>query len=230
LTHRDLYPLGRNKHTRPAADDVATHDRITTQKLQPKHLVRSHLADFDNRDNSTQRTLDNIITECDQSSGSFLETHTLSDSIEGANEKHQPFQGTHSMLQNRIVDSSISVLGTTGIEEVKVKAVLSTQKDIRAYVDNMGQRFDGICESQAQTGNEVNLISPETEPSKLPNGNISTSSTSRSSASINKTKPKAEHIEQQRQTYTPTYKSRCEFWPHCTNKSCKYYHPFTDCR
>ncbi|ORX62716.1 hypothetical protein DM01DRAFT_1330842 [Hesseltinella vesiculosa] len=39
-----------------------------------------------------------------------------------------------------------------------------------------------------------------------------------------------ERIEQQQQPYTPLYKSRCEFWPGCTNNHCKYYHPFLNCR
>ncbi|KAI8331218.1 hypothetical protein BC941DRAFT_439337 [Chlamydoabsidia padenii] len=37
-------------------------------------------------------------------------------------------------------------------------------------------------------------------------------------------------IDKQRQSYLPMYKSRCEFWPRCTNKRCRYYHPFTECR
>ncbi|KAI8074184.1 hypothetical protein BC940DRAFT_290235 [Gongronella butleri] len=39
-----------------------------------------------------------------------------------------------------------------------------------------------------------------------------------------------EKIEQQQQTYAPRYKSRCEFWPGCTNKKCKYHHPVMNCR
>ncbi|ORZ24249.1 hypothetical protein BCR42DRAFT_486549 [Absidia repens] len=39
-----------------------------------------------------------------------------------------------------------------------------------------------------------------------------------------------ERIGQQRQPYIPLYKSRCTFWPGCTNNHCKYYHPFIECR
>ncbi|ORZ10090.1 hypothetical protein BCR42DRAFT_395815 [Absidia repens] len=39
-----------------------------------------------------------------------------------------------------------------------------------------------------------------------------------------------ERIDQQRQPYVALYKSRCEFWPGCTNNHCKYYHPFMECR
>ncbi|KAI9304293.1 hypothetical protein BJ944DRAFT_267056 [Cunninghamella echinulata] len=41
---------------------------------------------------------------------------------------------------------------------------------------------------------------------------------------------RSEIIYQQKQPYIPSYKSRCEFWPGCTNNHCKYYHPFMNCR
>ncbi|KAF7727219.1 hypothetical protein EC973_007917 [Apophysomyces ossiformis] len=41
---------------------------------------------------------------------------------------------------------------------------------------------------------------------------------------------RAEKIDQQRQSYLPPMKSRCEYWPHCTNKHCKFWHPFKECR
>lgn len=37
-------------------------------------------------------------------------------------------------------------------------------------------------------------------------------------------------IEQQRQNHTPTVNARCNHWPRCTNKHCKYWHPFKMCR
>ncbi|KAI8081531.1 uncharacterized protein BX664DRAFT_340632 [Halteromyces radiatus] len=39
-----------------------------------------------------------------------------------------------------------------------------------------------------------------------------------------------EQIDQQRQNYVPTMKSRCNWWPNCTNKNCKYHHPHQPCR
>ncbi|KAF7732060.1 hypothetical protein EC973_007165 [Apophysomyces ossiformis] len=39
-----------------------------------------------------------------------------------------------------------------------------------------------------------------------------------------------EQIEQQRQTYIPPMKSRCIYWPSCTNKNCKFAHPTKQCR
>lgn len=39
-----------------------------------------------------------------------------------------------------------------------------------------------------------------------------------------------ELIQQQRQNYTPHAKARCSHWPCCTNKNCKFWHPFRDCR
>ena len=39
-----------------------------------------------------------------------------------------------------------------------------------------------------------------------------------------------ERIEQQRQTTAPKMKSRCQYWPACTNKNCKYSHPSKPCR
>ncbi|CAO3632422.1 unnamed protein product [Cunninghamella blakesleeana] len=39
-----------------------------------------------------------------------------------------------------------------------------------------------------------------------------------------------EQIDQQRQNYVPTMKSRCNWWPNCTNKNCKYFHPHQPCR
>lgn len=41
---------------------------------------------------------------------------------------------------------------------------------------------------------------------------------------------RAELIEQQRQNHTPHAKARCSHWPRCTNKNCKFWHPFRDCR
>ncbi|KAI8341468.1 hypothetical protein BC941DRAFT_207620 [Chlamydoabsidia padenii] len=39
-----------------------------------------------------------------------------------------------------------------------------------------------------------------------------------------------EQIEQQRQNYVPSMKSRCNWWPNCTNHNCKYHHPTQPCR
>ncbi|KAG0165846.1 hypothetical protein DFQ28_005239 [Apophysomyces sp. BC1034] len=39
-----------------------------------------------------------------------------------------------------------------------------------------------------------------------------------------------EQIEQQRQAYIPPMKSRCIYWPSCTNKNCKFAHPTKQCR
>ncbi|ORZ00921.1 hypothetical protein BCR43DRAFT_511861 [Syncephalastrum racemosum] len=39
-----------------------------------------------------------------------------------------------------------------------------------------------------------------------------------------------EMIEQQRQSYIPPMKSRCDYWPTCTNKNCKFRHPVKPCR
>ncbi|KAI8334661.1 hypothetical protein BC941DRAFT_431817 [Chlamydoabsidia padenii] len=41
---------------------------------------------------------------------------------------------------------------------------------------------------------------------------------------------RVERIEQQRQSYIPLYKSRCTYWPGCSNHHCKYWHPFIECR
>lgn len=41
---------------------------------------------------------------------------------------------------------------------------------------------------------------------------------------------RSELIEQQRQNHTPHAKARCSHWPRCTNKNCKFWHPFRDCR
>lgn len=38
-------------------------------------------------------------------------------------------------------------------------------------------------------------------------------------------------IEQQQQTSRqPPMKSRCNYWPNCTNKNCKFVHPIKPCR
>ena len=39
-----------------------------------------------------------------------------------------------------------------------------------------------------------------------------------------------EMIEDQRQSYTPPMKSRCDFWPTCSNRNCKFRHPVKPCR
>ncbi|KAI8074037.1 hypothetical protein BC940DRAFT_289842 [Gongronella butleri] len=39
-----------------------------------------------------------------------------------------------------------------------------------------------------------------------------------------------EAIDQQKQNYVPSMKSRCNWWPNCTNKNCKYFHPHEPCR
>ncbi|KAI7864238.1 hypothetical protein BDF14DRAFT_1835827 [Spinellus fusiger] len=37
-------------------------------------------------------------------------------------------------------------------------------------------------------------------------------------------------IESQHQKYTPPIKARCNHWPSCTNKKCKFHHPYIICR
>ncbi|KAL0094963.1 hypothetical protein F4703DRAFT_1821543 [Phycomyces blakesleeanus] len=37
-------------------------------------------------------------------------------------------------------------------------------------------------------------------------------------------------IESQHQKYTPPIKARCNHWPACTNKKCKFHHPYIICR
>ena len=39
-----------------------------------------------------------------------------------------------------------------------------------------------------------------------------------------------EMIEDQRQTYAPPMKSRCDYWPTCSNRNCKFRHPVKPCR
>ncbi|KAI8886522.1 hypothetical protein K501DRAFT_331161 [Backusella circina FSU 941] len=39
-----------------------------------------------------------------------------------------------------------------------------------------------------------------------------------------------EKIDRQVQSYSPRMKARCTFWPNCTNKNCKYWHPVKECR
>ncbi|CAO3692116.1 hypothetical protein CU097_008444 [Rhizopus azygosporus] len=39
-----------------------------------------------------------------------------------------------------------------------------------------------------------------------------------------------EKIQKQSQNHLPKMKSRCNYWPNCTNKHCKYWHPVKDCR
>ncbi|KAI8149924.1 hypothetical protein BJV82DRAFT_4419 [Fennellomyces sp. T-0311] len=39
-----------------------------------------------------------------------------------------------------------------------------------------------------------------------------------------------EMIEDQRQSYTPPMKSRCDYWPTCSNRNCKFRHPVKPCR
>lgn len=41
---------------------------------------------------------------------------------------------------------------------------------------------------------------------------------------------RVELIEQQRQNHTPYAKARCSHWPRCTNKNCKFWHPYRECR
>ncbi|KAI9254243.1 hypothetical protein BY458DRAFT_521206 [Sporodiniella umbellata] len=41
---------------------------------------------------------------------------------------------------------------------------------------------------------------------------------------------RAEKIQKQSQNHFPKMKSRCNYWPNCTNKHCKYWHPIKDCR
>ncbi|KAG1516856.1 hypothetical protein G6F46_008796 [Rhizopus delemar] len=41
---------------------------------------------------------------------------------------------------------------------------------------------------------------------------------------------RAEKIQKQSQNHFPKMKSRCNYWPNCTNKHCKYWHPVKDCR
>ncbi|KAI8990108.1 hypothetical protein BDB01DRAFT_494749 [Pilobolus umbonatus] len=49
-------------------------------------------------------------------------------------------------------------------------------------------------------------------------------------SSVKKHMSRAQLIEQQRQNYTPSAKARCNHWPFCTNKNCKFWHPFKMCR
>jgi hypothetical protein len=37
-------------------------------------------------------------------------------------------------------------------------------------------------------------------------------------------------LTSQKQSRKPTKKSRCTYWPKCSNKNCKFYHPQTQCR
>ncbi|KAI9259365.1 hypothetical protein BY458DRAFT_588442 [Sporodiniella umbellata] len=52
----------------------------------------------------------------------------------------------------------------------------------------------------------------------------------RKQRSSKKTLTRIQLIEQQRQTHTPSVSARCNHWPRCTNKHCKYWHPFKMCR
>lgn len=88
----------------------------------------------------------------------------------------------------------------------------------------------------ASSGDENDIGTPENEPASMP--------TFRSyddipefipqqkprKRSSKKSLTRIQLIEQQRQNHTPTVNARCNHWPRCTNKHCKYWHPFKMCR
>ncbi|KAJ8657002.1 hypothetical protein O0I10_007336 [Lichtheimia ornata] len=47
---------------------------------------------------------------------------------------------------------------------------------------------------------------------------------------VKKRLSRVERIEEQRQTHKPTMKSRCDYWPYCSNRNCKFIHPVKPCR
>lgn len=88
----------------------------------------------------------------------------------------------------------------------------------------------------ASSADENDIGTPENEPASMP--------TFRSyddipefipqqkprKRSTKKSLTRIQLIEQQRQSHTPTVSARCNHWPRCTNKHCKYWHPFKMCR
>ncbi|KAI8985369.1 hypothetical protein BDB01DRAFT_787840 [Pilobolus umbonatus] len=68
----------------------------------------------------------------------------------------------------------------------------------------------------------IRILDPEVTPTE--------SLSSPSSKTQKKIWTREEKIEKQKQAYYPMVKSRCDYWPNCTNKHCKFWHPFAECR
>ncbi|CAO3613734.1 unnamed protein product [Cunninghamella blakesleeana] len=81
--------------------------------------------------------------------------------------------------------------------------------------------------------NMKNLSDTKVNNDYIPTNNTTIIKDNNSTIDIHKSKSsmtRLEIIQQQKQPYIPSFKSRCEFWPGCTNNRCKYYHPFMNCR
>ncbi|CAO3594265.1 unnamed protein product [Absidia cylindrospora] len=122
-------------------------------------------------------------------------------------------EASNMQPDNTGMDYSHSNITTRGIDKEENGQCTSkdTSPTVDAILPQMNSTMDIVATTNTFSHYPTTLFS---NPTNKPKQDMS----------------RIERIGQQRQPYIPLYKSRCTFWPGCTNNHCKYYHPFIECR
>ncbi|KAI9311780.1 hypothetical protein BX666DRAFT_1992337 [Dichotomocladium elegans] len=68
------------------------------------------------------------------------------------------------------------------------------------------------------------------DPEHAIGGQLANAVRKKNKRAMRKRMTREELIQDQRQSHNASFKSRCKFWPNCSNRNCKYKHPVKECR
>ncbi|KAG0071693.1 hypothetical protein BGZ89_009780 [Linnemannia elongata] len=121
------------------------------------------------------------------------------------------------------VDTPTTLVGDqlehTKETEETVQVIVETPRKTESWSDVSEDKVQTLQEvSRVAQHSELNAKAAEFKPSWLPSATVAPA---KPNGTVANGTPAAEPIKM---------KSRCRFWPNCTNKSCKFTHPSTYCR
>ncbi|KAK5822897.1 hypothetical protein F5H01DRAFT_318855 [Linnemannia elongata] len=139
---------------------------------------------------------------------------------EQAEEEPEQVQDVQEEAQ---VDTPTTLVGDqlehTKETEETVQVIVETPRKTESWSDVSEDKVQTLQEvSRVAQHSELNAKAAEFKPSWLPSATVAPA---KPNGTVANGTPAAEPVKM---------KSRCRFWPNCTNKSCKFTHPSTYCR
>ncbi|KAI9299740.1 hypothetical protein BJ944DRAFT_43376 [Cunninghamella echinulata] len=116
-------------------------------------------------------------------------------------------------------------------EKKQIDEETSKGRDISNQVDVSQVKatvtLEATDNNQVTSDQQIKVTETEKDASTAETNTMTTAATTTTTTTTTAIETK---IDQQKQNYVPSMKSRCNWWPNCTNKNCKYFHPHQPCR
>ncbi|KAI8084995.1 uncharacterized protein BX664DRAFT_338291 [Halteromyces radiatus] len=159
-------------------------------------------------------------------------TAIQTESLEGQMEKDNDIEADHQEEMDQKVQTVLVQVANQGelfdplVDQVEPNNQVEKADDVDKAVDDQQTTTDMQEEDVLATGSAISVSTKESEVNHALDSSFMIPVYNKPKQDMSR----LERIGQQLQPYIPLYKSRCEFWPGCTNNHCKYYHPYIECR